>query len=299
METKRAVKLPQDFHHETIQAGELSMHMVSEGPESAPLIVLLHGFPEFWYSWRYQIPVLVEAGYRVVAPDMRGYNLTEKRGPYDPLTLVADVVNLVHALGYEKASIIGHDWGGVIAWLMGCLQPELIERLIICNVPHLHAGIKAIRSLYLPQVLKSWYIAFFQLPRLPEWALRQGNYRALARSLRAGTHGAITEEELNAYREVWSQPGELRATINWYRALVRHRGELSKINGMVRLPVRLIWGEPDFALDTRLAEWSRRWCTNLDICTIRNSSHFVQQDRPDDFNRHMLLFLKGSTGKLG
>jgi pimeloyl-ACP methyl ester carboxylesterase len=297
MTSMRVVRSPQDFHHEMIQAGSLAMHMVTDGPEGAPLVLLLHGFPEFWYGWRFQIPALAEAGYRVVAPDQRGYNLTEKRGPFDALTLVSDAVNLIQALGYETAIVIGHDWGAYVAWLVAALQPDLVEKLIVSNVPHPAASRKAIRSFYLPQWIRSWYFGFFQAPRLPEWMLSRGDFRLLAASLRQGTHGAISETELDVYRESWSQPGALTAMINWYRAFRMEPVELSKMDSMIRIPARLIWGEPDFALDKRLAEWSRRWCTDLDINYVRNSSHFVQSDRPDDFNRHMLTFLKSIKGK--
>ncbi len=155
---------PEEFRTEKIQIGNLQVHAVVEGPEDGPPIVMLHGFPEFWYSWRYQIKALAAAGYRTVAVDQRGYNLTDKRGPYDVFTLAGDVVGLVRALGHERAVVMGNDWGGVLAWVLGARHPDIVERLIVLNAPHPSAGLMALRAMYLPQVLKSWYVLAFPDP---------------------------------------------------------------------------------------------------------------------------------------
>jgi epoxide hydrolase 4 len=127
---------PNNFHHDYIRAGNLSMHTILEGEANAPLIMLLHGFPEFWYGWRYQIKPLANAGYRVAAPDLRGYNLSEKDRPYNVFTLVQDIVNFIRALGRERAIIVGHDWGGMIGWMFAALRADMTEKLIVCNLPH-------------------------------------------------------------------------------------------------------------------------------------------------------------------
>jgi pimeloyl-ACP methyl ester carboxylesterase len=282
---------PQDFQHEYVQAGDLKMHVVVEGPAGAPLVVLLHGFPEFWYSWRHQIRALAAAGYRVAAPDQRGYNLTEQKGPYNVFTLTRDIANLVRALGYDRAVIVGHDWGGAIAWLLGAFHPDLVERLIVCNCPHPVTLIRAVRGLYLPQIARSWYIGLFQVPILPELILGARNYEPLAALLRAALPGGISEEEIGYYREAWARPGALSAAINWYRELTRSIGPLAIRDTTVRLPVRLIWGEPDVALDTRVAKWSRELCPGLDLRFIQNAGHFVQQDVPAEVNELILDFL--------
>jgi pimeloyl-ACP methyl ester carboxylesterase len=151
---------------------------------------MLHGFPEFWYSWRYQIKAIAAAGYRVFAQDQRGYNLTDKHGPYDVFTLAADIAGLIHTLGYEKATIVGHDWGGTIGWVLGARHPDVAEKLIACNAHHPSAVIAAWRSLYLPQILRTWHVLVFQIPELPEQLMSANGYEPLARNLKKDTKGA-------------------------------------------------------------------------------------------------------------
>jgi pimeloyl-ACP methyl ester carboxylesterase len=287
---------PADFHHEMILAGELNMHTVLEGEPGAPLVIMLHGFPEFWYSWRFQIKPLAAAGYRVAAVDMRGYNQTDKHRPYDVFTVSQDIVNLIRALGYDKAVIVGHDVGGGIAWVLAILHPEIVHKLIVCNLPHPNAMREALNRLYLPQFLKIWYVAAFQIPILPELILQAGNYAMLAAMFRQGGAQQITDEELNYYREAWSQPGALRAMLGYYRA-PRESYALTKRDLTVRVPTRLIWGEPDVALDTELARWSVRWCPGLDLQIVPNASHFVMLREPEIVTQYILSFLRdGNNG---
>ena len=185
----RTTLRPQDFRHETIEVGDLRMHAVIEGPEDAPLVIMLHGVPEFWYSWRYQIKALAAAGYRVVAPDQRGYNLTDERGPHDAFTLAGDVARLIRTLGYERATIVGHDAGGAVAWVFGARHADMAEGLIVCNAPHPSAAVAAWRTLYLPQILKSWYMLLFQIPELPERLMSAGDYTLLRRNLKRDMGG--------------------------------------------------------------------------------------------------------------
>ena len=272
--------------------GDLRMHTVVEGPEDGPLVVMLHGFPEFWYSWRYQIKAVAEAGYRVVAPDQRGYNLTDKHGPYDVFTLSKDVAALIRTLGYEKATIVGHNWGGAIAWVFGARYPALSEKLVACNAPHLSATSMVWRSLYLPQVLRSWYILAFQVPSLPERLLSANDYGLLAHRLKRDTRGALSDEELSYFKRAWSRPGALTGGINWYRALFRSWTQGYLKNLAVHTPALLIWGEGDAFLTKRTAEWTRRYVPNLTLEYIRDASHWVQQDSPETVNSYMLDFLE-------
>lgn len=294
----RAILRPEDFRHETFQVGDLRMHAVIEGPEDAPLVVMLHGFPEFWYSWRHQIKALAAAGYRVVAPDQRGYNLTDRRGPYDIFTLSADVAGLIRALGHEKAAVAGHDWGGAIAWVFGARYPDVAEKLIVCNAPHPSAVIRAWRSLYLPQILRSWYMLVFQIPGLPERLMSANDYELLARNLKKDTKGALSDEELSYFKRAWSQPGALTAGINWYRALFRSWTQGHLKNLTVHVPALLIWGDEDAFLTTQTAEWTRQHVPNLTLKYIRGASHWVQQDSPETVNRYMLDFLKSPITSL-
>jgi pimeloyl-ACP methyl ester carboxylesterase len=285
---------PDDFHRETVNVDGLKMHLALEGPEGGPLVVLLHGFPEFWYSWRYQIRALAAAGYRVAAPDQRGYNLTDKTPPYDIFTLANDIRKLVGVLGYEKAAaLVGHDWGGGVAWVAAGLFPEVFGRLAVINCPHPAALIEANTRLYLPQVARSWYILFFQLPGLPERVLSANNYRAVASTLRDRGGLTLTRDELGYYREAWGQPGALSAGISWYRAMFRGAGDLMRRDVKVRIPVWLIWGEPDMFLTPHVAELSRKYCAPAHPLTIQYvpGGHFVQQTAPDTVNKRLLEFL--------
>ena len=282
---------PSDFRTEMIRVDDLRMHAVVEGPEDGPLIVMLHGFPEFWYSWRYQIKAFAAAGYRTLAVDQRGYNLTDKRGPYDVFTLAGDVVGLVRALGHERAVIMGNDWGGVVAWILGARHPSIVERLIVLNAPHPSAGLIALRSLYLPQLLKSWYVLAFQIPVLPEMLLSANDFELFARILKRQTRDAIGDEEIGHFKRAWAQPGALGAAVDWYRASLRTwmRGHLKDLT--LRTPSLLIWGDRDAYLTTRTADWTRHYVADLEIAYIRGASHWVQQDSPEIVNRHALGFL--------
>lgn len=288
----RPLLMPADFQSSMVATDALRMHVVQEGAEGAPLVVLLHGFPEMWYSWRWQIKALAAAGFRVAAPDLRGYNLTERRSPYDPFTLTKDVINLIRALGYEQAHVVGHDWGGLIAWLVGAFYPEVVNKLTVLNCPHPSVVSEVLRRLFFKQIGRSWYTLFFQLPHLPERTLTQNNFRALAGSLKRGTPNGISKAELNVFREAWAQEGSLSAGLNYYRELFRHLRAVLRRDLTIRVPMRLIWGEPDFALTKETAEWSRRYVQGgLQIDYIPNSGHFVQQDQPERVNELLIAWL--------
>lgn len=213
-------------------------------------------------------------------------------------TLAADVARLIDALGYEKATIAGHDWGGVIGWVLGARYPNVVEKLVVCNAPHPSAAIVAWRSLYLPQILKSWYMLAFQIPKLPERLMGAKDYAVLARNLKKDTKGALNDEELGYFRRAWSQPGAMTGGINWYRALFRSWMQDHLKDLLVHQPTLLIWGEQDAFLTVRTAEWTRRYVPNLTIKYVRGASHWVQQDSPNTVNRYMLDFLESSTASL-
>ena len=188
--------------------------------------MLLHGFPEFWYGWRKQIPALAEAGCRVIVPDQRGYNLSDKpKGikAYCIDTLVEDIVGLIDALDYEKVNLVGHDWGALVAWMLAIKHPERLHRLGIINVPH-PAVMKRFLQRDFEQMRRSLYALFFQLPWLPEMSLRIGNWSGASLGLRrSGKPNAFTDEDIEKYKEAWSQPGAMTAMLNWYRAALRYR----------------------------------------------------------------------------
>jgi epoxide hydrolase 4 len=267
------------------------MHYVTQG--EGPLVVLLHGFPEFWYSWRHQIPFLAEHGYMVVAPDLRGYNDTDKpRKGYDVPTLLRDIVGLIKGLGREKAIIVGHDWGGILAWEFAIRYPEMTERLIAMNAPHPAAMRREFRTL--KQLRKSSYMFFFQLPWLPEYVLLRNHANEVGRTLRgnAGQKSVFSREATAIYQQAMSKPGAATASLNYYRQLFRMPPSPSTgKNPYVRVPTLLIWGEQDRALGIELTTGLEPWVDHLEIRRISDSGHWVQQEQPEKVNSYMLEFL--------
>ena len=291
--------LPTPVQHRFVDANGLRFHLVEVG--SGPLVLLLHGFPEFWYSWRHQIPALAAAGFRVVAPDMRGYNLSDKpRGvqAYRIELLSRDVERLIHACRAERAVVGGHDWGAAVAWAFAMRYPERLDRLVILNVPHPVRFAQGL--LTLEQLARSWYVLYFQLPFLPEAGFRAGNFAALRRVLRSDPvrPGAFTDEDIEQYVGAMAQPGALTATINYYRAAVQRnplntREQLRRIDA----PVLVIWGEQDRYLGRDLADPPREWVPNARVARLPDASHFVQNDRPDRVNALLLDFLGNRQGR--
>ena len=207
----------------TVQANGLRMHALAAGPADGPLVVLLHGFPELARSWRRQLPALAAAGYRAVAPDQRGYGETELRGPYDAGTLARDVVELVRALGRERATLVGHDWGGAVAWTAAREHPEVVERLVALNCPPPEVLSRELRSSF-RQLRRSWYMAFFQLPWLPERRMTRDGAAVVgagARRWLAQPRGVEPRRRLSSYRAAFSRPGRAKAAIDWYRTAFR------------------------------------------------------------------------------
>ena len=202
--------------------------------------MLLHGFPEFWYGWRRQIEPLAAAGFRVIVPDQRGYNLSSKPAgvaAYGLTELVSDVIAIADQLGQEKIFLAGHDWGAAVAWSAALLHPQRVAKLAVLNVPH-PSVMRKFLSTRPRQILRSWYMSFFQLPWLPEALFSAFNFRAGSRSLlRSSRPGTFTAEDLDQYRSAWSQPAALTAMINWYRALFRTRSKFP--DKSVRVPTRL------------------------------------------------------------
>lgn len=269
----------------------LRMHVVALGPEQGRPVLLLHGFPEFWYSWRFQLPALAAAGYRVYAPDQRGYNSTGTTGPFDIATLVQDIVHLQDALGIQCADIVGHDWGGVVAWAFAARHPERVRRLAVLNGPHPGAYLAACRS-SLSQCRKSWYVAFFQLPWLPEWALRRGNYAALRKVFAAVPGDRMTAADVERYVEAMSRPGNLRAALCWYRALPASlwRGQAAG-DAVLSMPVCVIWGERDLALDKSCNDALPRYVRDFELHYLPDATHWVQMDHPVETNALLGAFL--------
>jgi len=288
-----------DLTHETVRPNGVALHCVTAGPEDGDLVVLLHGFPEFWYSWKHQIPALVDAGYRVVAPDLRGYNRSAKPdgvAAYRMTELVADVVGLLDHYGDGQAHLAGHDWGGLLAWQVGIDHPEALDRLVVLNAPHPTKYDRHLRSSP-TQLLKSWYVFYFQLPVLPEIGFRWNDY-GVVDSLFEDTvvPDALTDEDVERYKSALATPGALTAAINYYRALGRQRArQYLRGEGVgdqrVDVPTMLVWGERDFALATELTEGLDEWVPDLRVERIPDASHWVQFDASDRVNELLVDFL--------
>ena len=277
-------------HHEAV-VNNVLLHWVEQG--TGPLVVLLHGFPEFWYGWRRQIPALAEAGFRVVAPDMRGYNLSEKPSgisSYAIGKLVDDVAGLLRHLGAERAHLAGHDWGGVVAWWTAMLKPERVDRLVIANAPHPRVFARELRGPR--QLFRSAYAFFFQLPLLPEAAFRRRGYALVERIFERDPRrpGAFTDEDVQRYRAAMSRPGALPAMLHYYRALQRTRRPRART---IPHPTLVIWGEQDRALNVENTVGLERYVPNVRVERIPDASHWVLSDAPERVSALMVEFLRG------
>lgn len=288
-----------ELEHSTIETNGIKLHVVEAGPKSGVPVVLLHGFPEFWYGWRHQIPALVAAGCRVIVPDQRGYNLSDKpKGvkSYSVFTLVKDIIGLIDALGYEKVNLVGHDWGAVVAWALAILHPERLHRLSIMNVPH-PAVMKRFLQRDLEQIRRSWYVFFFQLPWLPESGMRQDNWRGAQRALRgSGKVDTFTTDDVVKYKEAWSRPGAMTAMINWYRAIMRYQPPMPK-DLRVKVRTLMMWGMKDFALSHRMARPSMDYVDEGNLIFFPEATHWVQHDAAEEVNHYLVDFLLDKISK--
>lgn len=283
------------LRHEYRTVNGVQLHCVIAG--SGPLVVLLHGFPECWYSWHNQLPALAQH-YTVVAPDMRGYNLSSKPAhiaDYAIDRLVEDIVTLIDSFGVTQADVIGHDWGGMVAWMLALTRPEVVHTLSVLNIPHPRLMSQNLLT-NAKQRRRSWYIAFFQLPLLPELAFKADNYALLDQMLRgiAVRPDSFSDDDLAVFKAALAQPGAVTATLNYYRALARPTSQraVAALDPVAHMPVQVIWGEQDVALGKELNDNLARYVPDLTLHFIPDASHWVQHDRPDLVNRYLLEFLE-------
>ncbi|MBB6645954.1 alpha/beta fold hydrolase [Halobellus ruber] len=260
----------------------VSLHVVSAGDPDDPLVVLLHGFPEFWYEWHDYVEPFVEAGYRVLIPDQRGYNRSQKptgSSSYRITQLSGDIVDLIGTEGREAAHVIGHDWGAAVAWDLALRHPAVVDRLGIINVPHPTVFERTLRS-NPTQMRKSWYMFFFQLPRLPEWFVGRDEYEFMTKTMREGARpGTFSETDFERYRGAWSQAGALTAMLSWYRSLFRHREDPQRER--VTAPTCIVWGENDQALVPEMAPESADYCEEASLERFHDATHWVPHEYPD------------------
>jgi pimeloyl-ACP methyl ester carboxylesterase len=280
--------------HRDVALPGLRLHCVEMG-QGAP-VVLLHGFPEFWYSWRRQLPALAAAGFQALAPDLRGYNRSSRPAgvrSYRTAALVEDVANLILQTEHPRAYVVGHDWGGVIAWRLAALRPDLVRKLAILNAPH-PAAYRAELMRNPMQWLRSSYVLFFQTPWLPERLIRARGFRLLERVLRRGPANpeAFSPADIEEYKQALGGAGGLTGPLHYYRAAVRYPGDLYGPPQTVLAPTLVIWGCRDSYLSVRLTEHLDRWVGNLRIERLHPASHWVQNDAPEPVNRLLIEFLR-------
>jgi len=258
----------------------VSLHVADTGPPEGPLVVLLHGFPEFWYGWRHQIEPLADAGFRVLVPDQRGYNLSARPrevGAYDLDLLAADILGLAEGVGRRRFSVVGHDWGASVGWWIATRHADRVDRLIAVNAPHPAVWVQAMRT-DPEQRGRSRYVSLFRIPVLPEFLMRRENYKALVDALRESKRpDSWSDDVLNSYRAAWSISGALTGMVNWYRALLRKR--LPDQPQRIAVPTRIIWGSNDKYAVRDLAERSLHLCDTASVDYL-DASHWVQHDEP-------------------
>ena len=270
----------------------IHLNVAQAGPVDGPLLIFLHGFPEFWYGWRNQIEHFAGLGYRVWAPDQRGYNLSDKPdaiSDYALDTLAGDVVGLIDAAGCSRARVVGHDWGAAVTWWLALKHRNRIERAAILNVPHPAVMGRTLTRSF-SQLLKSWYMFFFQIPGLPEAVIRRNQYAASARSLVASSRpGTFLQADLDRYVEAWSRTDGLRTMIHWYRAIGQKPSQMG--HPRVRVPLLMIWGARDRFLGRELAQPSIDLCADGRLEFIEEASHWVQHEEPARVNALLEQFL--------
>ncbi|OLY94209.1 Pimeloyl-ACP methyl ester carboxylesterase [Cnuella takakiae] len=280
------------MHSKAYDLNDIRLHVYEAGPQDGLPVILLHGFPEAGFAWEQQVIRLAAKGYRVFAPDQRGYNRSSKpRGvaAYSIQFLVGDIIALMDATGCSQAVLVGHDWGGAVAWHLAMQHPDRVSKLIILNMPHpevmrqtlLHNG---------KQRKKSSYAAFFQLPWAPEWLARRNNYKWLEQALvKTSRPNTFTQTTIARYKQAWAKPGALTAMINWYRAYSFVQPKNSR---PLALPVLIIWGKKDAFLLYQMAVESAAHCTHAQLVTLDDATHWLHHEAPQEVNARILGFLE-------
>jgi len=271
-----------------VDAGSLRFEVVTAGDPAAPHLALcLHGFPEHAVSWRHQLPLLADLGYRAWAPNQRGYGRTAPRprdvDAYHIDHLLGDVATLIDASGAERVTLVGHDWGGLVAWIFALRGVRPIDRLVVMNLPHPQRFAEALQG-DREQRWRSLYERFFQLPRLPEWLFRRRDAHAVAEAFRGmAVHPErFPDDVLRVYRDQALQPGALTAMLNWYRANPFRRVTAGPWP-VLEIPTLMIWGVHDRALGRKMTERTDALVRDFTVHYLE-ASHWVQQDAPEEVN---------------
>lgn len=283
------------MHSQFIKANGLNFHIKESG--NGNLVLLLHGFPEFWYSWVKVIPLL-DKHFKVVAPDLRGYGQSDKPqkvNDYNFRILSNDIAEIIKTLGYEKAIIVGHDWGGGVAWEFAKLYPEMTEKLIVLNCPPAIRLQNAILTNW-KQFKMSWYIFFFQLPFIPEWYMHKNLKNIFWRMLRGWSinKNAFQKEDIEQYEKAFANRSDFTGPLNYYRAALRALIDKDfRTIPQYNMDTLIIWGEADKALGKWLIDDLEKYFTQkFEIKYIPNCSHWVQQEQPELVAQYILSFTK-------
>jgi len=282
----------QNLEHVFLPTNGIHLHVVQSGSRYGDLVILLHGFPEFWYGWRRQIQPLANAGLRVWVPDQRGYNLSDKpRGldAYKLDELAKDIVGLMDAAGADKCYLAGHDWGAAVAWWVALHYPERLHMLAILNVPHPAVMMQTLSN-SITQLKKSWYMFFFQIPFLPEAILRNNDWELVEKMMKTGSKpGSFSAADLEHYRHAWWRKNAMTSMLNWYRAVILKSPDL-KGNLRIHVPTLILWGANDIALGREMARPSLDLCDQGKLVFFEQSSHWVQHDESETVNKYLLDF---------
>ena len=291
--TLSGIRSPLEFR--VFHINGVALHVVLAGSASAKPLVFLHGFPEFWFAWRHQIDHFASSGYRVIIPDQRGYNLSEKPAgiaSYSIDLLAKDVVGVLDTVTDSKAFIVGHDWGAIVAWYLAARYSERVRRTAMLSVPHPRIVIKnLIRNP--TQLRRSWYLLFFQLPWLPEWMLRGRDWAPLVQALRdTSPRGVFSDADLEQYKESWSRKGALTAMLNWYRAALLSPSKLAvdPEASRVKVPALLILGKNDQFAGEAMARESLHYCDDGHLEMLETAGHWIHHEEPTQVNTLLSQF---------
>jgi len=291
--TLSGIRSPLEFR--VFHINGVALHVVLAGSASAKPLVFLHGFPEFWFAWRHQIDHFASSGYRVIIPDQRGYNLSEKPAgiaSYSIDLLAKDVVGVLDTVTDSKAFIVGHDWGAIVAWYLAARYSERVRRTAMLSVPHPRIVIKnLIRNP--TQLRRSWYLLFFQLPWLPERMLRGRDWAPLVQALRdTSPRGVFSDADLEQYKESWSRKGALTAMLNWYRAALLSPSKLAvdPEASRVKVPALLILGKNDQFAGEAMARESLQYCDDGHLEMLETAGHWIHHEEPTQVNTLLSQF---------
>ena len=280
---------------ETISTNSIRLHTALAGPKDGEPVFLLHGFPDAWFGWEGQIRPLAEAGFRVIVPDQRGYNLSDKPegvNNYQMCTLVDDILGLADSLGYQRFHLAGHDFGAMVSWNLAMRHPDRLKHLVIANVPHPGVMREFLRA-HPKQMLKSWYAFFFQLPGIAEWAVKANNWQFLISAM----PDDLTREGQDRYRQAWEQPNAITSMINWYRATLRQMRSSIKPS-KIQVPTLILWGKQDPHLSYEMAPLSLEYCEGGQLVTYKDATHWVMQDEPEQVSQDLIEhFLVGEADR--